>query len=151
VELKARRNRCFVVAVHSILVIDAARDDPGRHEKGTHVIGNIIGAIILGMLAGYLGRALLPGRQKMSFPLTIGLGIAGALVGYIIFTVVLGIGDDDKFDLLGLPGAVIGAMILLYLYERFGADKAPAVASTPAEDEAGRRERRQGREHRRRR
>ena len=79
----------------------------------------MIGAIILGILAGYLARLLLPGRQEMGFLLTALLGIIGALVGFFIFTELLGIGDSDAFDLGGLPGAVLGAMLALWLYERF--------------------------------
>ena len=83
------------------------------------MVGNIIGAVILGILAGYLARALLPGKQSMSFVMTALLGIAGAVAGFYIFEGLFGWGDTDKFDLGGLPGAVIGAMILLFLYERF--------------------------------
>ena len=82
-------------------------------------VGEIIGAIVLGILAGYLARALMPGRQSMGMLMTIVLGIAGALVGFFLFTELLGIGDDDKFDLGGLLGAIIGAMLLLFVYERF--------------------------------
>ena len=103
------------------------------------MVGNIIGAIILGILAGYLARAFLPGKQQMGFLATVLLGIAGAIAGFYIFEGLFGWGDTDKFDLGGLPGAIIGAMILLFLYERFVAkDAAPAapVASgseTPSE------------------
>jgi uncharacterized membrane protein YeaQ/YmgE (transglycosylase-associated protein family) len=41
------------------------------------------------------------------------LGLAGALLGYLIFTVALGIGDDDIFDFGGIFGAIIGVIILL--------------------------------------
>ncbi len=101
------------------------------------MVGNIIGAVILGILAGYLARGLLPGKQNMGFLMTIVLGIAGAVAGFYIFEGLFGWGDTDKFDLGGLPGAVIGAMLLLFLYERFagGADKpaasAPSAASSP--------------------
>src|SRR4051794_41877476 len=61
----------------------------------------------------------MPGKQDIGFLLTAVLGIVGALVGFFIFTSVLGIGDSDAFDLGGLPGAVIGAMLVLFLYERF--------------------------------
>jgi len=81
-------------------------------------ISEIIFAIVLGAIAGFVARALLPGKQSMGLVLTILLGIAGAFVGYLIFTELLGIGDDDKFDLGGLIGAIIGAMILLFIYER---------------------------------
>jgi uncharacterized membrane protein YeaQ/YmgE (transglycosylase-associated protein family) len=96
------------------------------------VVGNIIGAIILGILAGYLARALLPGKQQMSFVMTVVLGIAGAIAGFYIFEGLFGWGDTDKFDLGGLPGAVIGAMILLFLYERFVAGSQPAEPVDPA-------------------
>jgi uncharacterized membrane protein YeaQ/YmgE (transglycosylase-associated protein family) len=117
------------------------------------VVGNIIGAVILGILAGYLARALLPGKQKMSFVMTVVLGIAGAVAGFYIFEGLFGWGDTDKFDLGGLPGAVIGAMVLLFLYERFaGGSSTPTAATMPTADSAAeqaerrerRRERREG-------
>ena len=80
----------------------------------------MVGAIILGIVAGYIARALMPGKDKMGFLATIVLGIAGALVGFFIFTELLGIGDDDIFDLGGLVGAVIGAMLLLWVWRAVG-------------------------------
>jgi uncharacterized membrane protein YeaQ/YmgE (transglycosylase-associated protein family) len=79
----------------------------------------MIGAIILGIVAGFLGRALMPGPDPMGFIATTILGLAGALLGWLLFTGVLGIGDSDKFDLGGIVGAVIGVLILLALYRRF--------------------------------
>ena len=76
----------------------------------------MIGAIVLGIVAGYIGRLLMPGRDKMGFIATMLLGLGGAVVGFLIFTELLGIGDDKMFDLGGLIGAVIGVMILLALY-----------------------------------
>jgi uncharacterized membrane protein YeaQ/YmgE (transglycosylase-associated protein family) len=76
----------------------------------------VVGAIILGIVAGYIGRLLMPGRDKMGFIATMLLGLAGAIVGFLIFTELLGIGDDRMFDLGGLIGAIIGVMILLLLY-----------------------------------
>lgn len=78
----------------------------------------MIGAIILGIFAGYLGRAIMPGKQDFGFFKTVILGIIGALVGYLIFTEVLGIGDTEAFDLGGLPGAVIGVIVVLFVYDR---------------------------------
>jgi uncharacterized membrane protein YeaQ/YmgE (transglycosylase-associated protein family) len=76
----------------------------------------MIGAIVLGIVAGYLGRLLMPGRDKMGFIVTMLLGLAGAVVGFLIFTELLGIGDDRMFDLGGLIGAIVGVMLLLLLY-----------------------------------
>jgi uncharacterized membrane protein YeaQ/YmgE (transglycosylase-associated protein family) len=73
----------------------------------------MIGAIILGIVAGFVGRLLMPGEDRMGLLATVALGLAGALVGWLIFTNLLGIGDTDMFDLGGLVGAIIGVMILL--------------------------------------
>ena len=80
------------------------------------MIGNLIAAIIIGIIAGYLGRALLPGPDPMGFVATVVVGIVGALVGWLLFTYVLGIGDSDKFDLGGVIGAIIGTMIVLLIW-----------------------------------
>ena len=76
----------------------------------------MVGAIILGIVAGYVGRLLMPGRDKMGFIMTMLLGLAGSVVGFLVFTELLGIGDDRMFDLGGLIGAIVGVMILLALY-----------------------------------
>jgi uncharacterized membrane protein YeaQ/YmgE (transglycosylase-associated protein family) len=76
----------------------------------------LIGALILGLLAGFIGKALMPGKDPGGFFATILLGLAGAAVGWLIFTLGLGIGDEDAFDLGGLLSAIIGVMILLGIY-----------------------------------
>ena len=79
----------------------------------------IVGIILLGLVAGFLARALMPGSQPMGIVLTCVLGIVGAIVGFYLFTELLGIGDSDKFDFGGIIGAVIGSMIVLWVYNRF--------------------------------
>jgi uncharacterized membrane protein YeaQ/YmgE (transglycosylase-associated protein family) len=83
----------------------------------------MIGAIILGILAGFIGRALMPGKDKMGFFATVLLGLVGAVVGFLIFTELLGIGDNRAFDLGGLVGAVIGVILLLGVGRRLQHDK----------------------------
>jgi uncharacterized membrane protein YeaQ/YmgE (transglycosylase-associated protein family) len=77
------------------------------------MIGELIAAIVIGILAGYIGRALLPGPDPMGFVATVAVGIVGALVGWVLFTYLLGIGDKDKFDLGGVIGAIVGTMLVL--------------------------------------
>ena len=84
------------------------------------MIGEIIAAIIIGTIAGFLGRALLPGKDSMSFVATVAVGIVGALVGYFLFTSLLGIGDTDKFDLGGILGSIVGVMIVLLILRAVG-------------------------------
>ena len=78
----------------------------------------MIGAIILGLVAGYIAKALLPGDDPGGFVVTIGLGLLGSLVGFYIFTGLLGIGDNRMFDLGGLIGAIIGTMLVLLVYRQ---------------------------------
>jgi uncharacterized membrane protein YeaQ/YmgE (transglycosylase-associated protein family) len=82
----------------------------------------MIGALILGLVAGFIGRALVPNdvlsgmdRGPKSWLASIVLGLVGAFVGYLVFTRGLGIGDDDAFDLGGLLSAIIGVVIVLLL------------------------------------
>ncbi len=81
----------------------------------------MIGALILGLVAGFLGRALVPNDAfagmsgPKSWGVSIVLGLVGALVGYVIFTLGLGIGDDDAFDLGGILSAIIGVVIVLLI------------------------------------
>jgi uncharacterized membrane protein YeaQ/YmgE (transglycosylase-associated protein family) len=82
----------------------------------------MIGALILGLVAGFIGRALVPNdvlsgmeRGPKSWAASIVLGLVGAAVGYFIFTRGLGIGDDDAFDLGGLVSAIIGVVLVLLI------------------------------------
>jgi uncharacterized membrane protein YeaQ/YmgE (transglycosylase-associated protein family) len=81
----------------------------------------MVGALILGLVAGFIGRALVPNDafSDMSGPkswaVSIVLGLVGAFVGYLIFTRLLGIGDNDAFDLGGILSAIIGVVLVLLL------------------------------------
>jgi uncharacterized membrane protein YeaQ/YmgE (transglycosylase-associated protein family) len=92
----------------------------------------MIGAVVVGFIAGVLGRALMPGDpfRYMSGPKSWGIsilvGVAGAALGYLIFTVGLGIGDTDVFDLGGIIGAVIGVLIVLAIASAVMKNRGPA-------------------------
>ena len=79
----------------------------------------MLGAVLLGLVAGVIARTLMPGDvlRNMSGPTSwlasIALGLAGAVIGYLIFTVGLGIGDTDMFDFGGIVSAIIGTLIVL--------------------------------------
>lgn len=77
----------------------------------------MIGALILGLLAGFIAKALVPGKDPGGFFATILIGLAGSFVGFLIFTKLLGIGDTNAFDLGGLIGAIIGTVLLLVGYK----------------------------------
>jgi len=79
----------------------------------------MFGAIILGLVAGAIARLLIKNDAMermggvLSWLLTLILGLAGAWVGWWIFTALLGIGDENRFDLGGIIGAIIGAVLVL--------------------------------------
>ncbi len=90
---------------------------PDRYKGVT-----VIGAILLGLFCGIVARILVPNDafRHMSGPVSwlvsLGLGLLGALVGYLIFTVGLGIGDTDIFDWGGVLSALIGTVIVLLIF-----------------------------------
>lgn len=86
----------------------------------------MMGAIILGLIAGALGKLLVPGDQPGGIIGTTVLGLVGALVGYFIFSKGLGIGDDEAFDLGGLLSAVIGVVIVPFAYRAVAGRSAAA-------------------------
>ena len=75
----------------------------------------ILWIALFGLIAGALGKLLMPGDDPGGIIATILIGIAGSFLGFYLFRAI-GIGDDNKFDLGGLIGAVIGVMILLGIY-----------------------------------
>ena len=79
----------------------------------------MLGAVLLGLIAGVIARMLVPNDvlRNMSGPTSwlasLAVGLAGAILGYLIFTVALGIGDTDIFDWGGILSAIIGTVIVL--------------------------------------
>jgi uncharacterized membrane protein YeaQ/YmgE (transglycosylase-associated protein family) len=79
----------------------------------------MIGALLLGLVAGFIGRAIVPNDvlEGMSGPkswlASVVLGLVGAVVGWLVFTAGLGIGDKDVFDWGGILSALIGVVIVL--------------------------------------
>jgi uncharacterized membrane protein YeaQ/YmgE (transglycosylase-associated protein family) len=94
----------------------------------------MVGALLLGFVCGVIARVVMPGDafRHMSGPaswaVSLGLGLAGALLGYVIFTLGLGIGDTDIFDWGGLLGALIGTVIVVGLASYFLRRRQPGPA-----------------------
>ncbi len=83
------------------------------------MIGFLIYIIVIGIIAGYLARLLVPGKDALGFGQTVLLGIVGSFVGgflgYLIFGHDLG---DGALQASGLIGSVIGAIIALLVYRK---------------------------------
>ena len=81
------------------------------------MLGLIIYLLIVGVIAGFLARLLVPGRDPMSVGATILLGIVGSFIGgflgYLLFRAD---GEDGAFQPAGIIGSIIGAVIALLVY-----------------------------------
>jgi uncharacterized membrane protein YeaQ/YmgE (transglycosylase-associated protein family) len=89
-------------------------------KKGLTVIGLIISLIVIGLIAGAVARLVIPGRQNISIPMTILLGIIGSFVGgFLGFLIFQRDAMDGFFQPAGIIGSIIGAIIVLFLYTRF--------------------------------
>jgi uncharacterized membrane protein YeaQ/YmgE (transglycosylase-associated protein family) len=76
----------------------------------------IIAWIVLGLIAGLIAKAIMPGKDPGGFIITTLIGIAGALIGGWISTLLGGAGLAHGFSIKSLLLAVFGAIILLWIY-----------------------------------
>jgi len=77
----------------------------------------ILGWIVLGLLAGAIAKAILPGNDPGGIIVTMIIGIFGALLGGFLGQVLFGVDTlDEFFDISTWLTAIVGAIILLLLY-----------------------------------
>ncbi|MEI4270440.1 GlsB/YeaQ/YmgE family stress response membrane protein [Klenkia sp. LSe6-5] len=78
------------------------------------MLWNIIVLIVIGAVAGFIARAVIPGKQDMSIVATIVLGVIGSFVGNLLGSLISGNG----FELApaGWIGSIIGAIVVLGVY-----------------------------------
>ncbi len=79
------------------------------------MLGTIIGLIIIGLVAGFIARALVPGKQSMSVVATILLGIVGSFVGGFLGRLLFHYGSGFVQPSSWI-GSIIGAVIVLLIY-----------------------------------
>jgi uncharacterized membrane protein YeaQ/YmgE (transglycosylase-associated protein family) len=76
----------------------------------------IIGFIVAGLIIGALARLIKPGKQNLGLLMTLLLGIAGAVIGGVIAS-LLGTGSIMELNVLGFIIAVIAAVLLVGVAE----------------------------------
>jgi len=81
--------------------------------RGTHM--GILSWIVVGLIAGMLAKWIMPGDQKAGFFATMGLGIAGGVVGGYIMSLIAGEGVTG-FSIQTLLVATVGAVVVLLVY-----------------------------------
>ena len=85
------------------------------------MLGLIIYLLIVGIIAGYLARLLVPGRDNIGFGRTVLLGIVGSFIGGFLGYILFGEDfDEGGLQASGIIGSVIGAVIALLIYRALG-------------------------------
>lgn len=81
------------------------------------MVGFIIALIVIGLVAGFIARALVPGDDSMGIGATIVLGIVGSFVGGFLGAMLFGRdADEGILQPAGLLGSIVGAVIALLVY-----------------------------------
>ena len=81
---------------------------------------HIIWSIIVGFIVGLIARAIMPGVQQMGFIMTTLLGIGGSIVGGLIGRLFSRPAPGSSFHAAGFIMSLIGALLLLFLWGKFG-------------------------------
>jgi uncharacterized membrane protein YeaQ/YmgE (transglycosylase-associated protein family) len=76
----------------------------------------IIAWIILGLVAGAIAKAILPGTQGGGWLITLVLGVVGALLGGFLGSAIFGVALGGFFDLSTWLLAIGGAIVVLLIY-----------------------------------
>lgn len=82
----------------------------------------ILAWIVFGLIAGAIAKFVMPGKDPGGIIITMLIGIAGALVGGFIGT-ALGLGGVDGFNLGSFVIAVLGAILLLFIYRKMSSGR----------------------------
>jgi len=81
------------------------------------MLGFILFLLVIGVVAGFLARLLVPGRDPMGVGQTILLGIVGSFIGgFIGYMLFRKDGEDGALQASGLIGSVVGAVIALLVW-----------------------------------
>jgi uncharacterized membrane protein YeaQ/YmgE (transglycosylase-associated protein family) len=76
----------------------------------------LIGFLVAGLIIGALARLFTSGRQRLSLLATLGLGVAGSVIGGVVAN-LLGTGSVFELNVLGFVVAVIAAVLLVGVAE----------------------------------
>jgi uncharacterized membrane protein YeaQ/YmgE (transglycosylase-associated protein family) len=76
----------------------------------------IIGWIVLGLIAGAIAKAILPGKQGGGWLITLVLGVVGALLGGFIGSAIFNLPLEDFFSIQTWIIAILGSILVLLIY-----------------------------------
>jgi uncharacterized membrane protein YeaQ/YmgE (transglycosylase-associated protein family) len=78
----------------------------------------VISALVVGLIAGVLARVLMPGALHIGLLGTALVGVAGSFVGGFIASLIWKKGDGKNIQPGGIVLSIIGAMIILFIWQR---------------------------------
>lgn len=87
---------------------------------------SIIGWIILGLIAGAIAKAILPGKQGGGWLVTLLLGVVGALLGGWIGSAIFGIGLENFWSWQTWIIAILGSIVVLLIWGLFTRNRSTA-------------------------
>jgi uncharacterized membrane protein YeaQ/YmgE (transglycosylase-associated protein family) len=90
----------------------------------------IIWILLFGLVVGAVAKLLMPGDDPGGIIVTALIGVVGSVIGFYVFRAI-GIGDENKFDLGGFLGAVLGTMLLLGIYRMVAGRRSDSHTSAP--------------------
>ncbi len=77
----------------------------------------IISLLIIGLIAGFVARLLVPGPDPMSVFATLVLGVVGSFIGGFLGWAIFGKDiDEGALQASGIIGSIVGAVIALLVY-----------------------------------
>ena len=76
----------------------------------------ILAWIILGLIAGAIAKAIMPGRDPGGFIVTALIGIVGAVIGGFLGNMLFRTGGVSGIDFRSILLAVVGSLVLLWIY-----------------------------------
>ena len=81
------------------------------------MIGFILYLLVIGLVAGFIARAVVPGKDALSVPGTILLGIIGSFIGgFLGYVLTHHDASDGAFQASGIIGSILGAVVALLVY-----------------------------------
>ena len=81
------------------------------------MFGFVVYLLVIGLVAGFIARALVPGRDPMSIGGTILLGIVGSFIGgFLGYVLTHHDASDGAFQASGIFGSIVGAIVALLAY-----------------------------------
>ena len=92
------------------------------------MIGTILWALIAGVILGYLGKLLLPGRQDIPAWATIGAGVVAALLGGLIADWI-GVGETRGIDWIKHGIQIVLAVLAIWLVARMYSSRPGGTAA----------------------